>query len=326
LNRIHLYFKVPPRTNRFVWGDRYVFTQAKKLFKKNKISGIEKVLHNLRKGFDELNISYDINLPFERIKPAEPVVVLGLGRYALQGYAQPNPIIAGIGLMTHPSEWPDLCLEFPVVKYLQHSTWTKNIYMPYFGDKCDLWPSGIDTEKWAPVVGASKTFDVLVYNKIMWDKQTGDQQLRLPILKKLQELGLSYHEITYGEYTEAEYLSLLNQSGAMIFLCEHESQGFACCEALSMDVPVFAWNPGFWLDPLRFEGNDPLIPATSIPFFDERCGNSFKNFEDFDNKIDKFLQKVNELRYSPREYVIENLTLKKSARRMLEIIKEVYNN
>jgi hypothetical protein len=323
---LHLYFKVPPRTDRFVWGDRYVFSWAKKLLKKNRISGIEKVLHNLRKGLDELNTSYDINLPFEKIKPGEPVVVLGLGRYALQGYALPNSIIAGIGLMTHPSEWPDLCIEFPVVKYLQHSTWTKNIYVPYFGNKCDLWPSGIDTEKWAPAVGATKTFDVLVYNKIMWDKQTCDKQLRLPILQKLHELGLSYHEITYGDYTEAEYSALLSQSVAMIFLCEHESQGFACCEALSMNVPVFAWDQGFWLDPHRFNGDDPVIAATSIPFFDERCGSSFTDFAEFENKIDPFLQNVNERKYSPREYVIENLTLKKSAQRMLEIIQEVYNN
>jgi glycosyltransferase involved in cell wall biosynthesis len=323
---IHLYFKYPPQADRYVPGDRYIFALARKLFHKARVSGIKKVLINLCRGFDELNIPYTVNFPFNKIKPNEAVVVLGLGKFALKGYHQPNPIIAGIGLMTHPAEWPALFTEYPVVKYLQHSTWTRDIYAKYYGDaNCDIWPAGIDTKKWTPTL-QPKQFDLLIYNKVMWDKIGTDHSLRQFILQKLSNMGISCREITYGQYTEVEYQSLLQQCRAMLFLCEHESQGFACCEALSMNVPVLAWDQGYWLDPNRRDWGTPIVKATSIPYFDERCGSSFINIDDFTIKFKPFWGKVLNNDYKPRDYILENLTLEKSAQKMISIINQVYNN
>lgn len=325
MNKIHLYFRTIPAKDRFFKGDRHLIRIIKKLVGRDKTSGVKKVFINLCKGFDILKVNYDVNLPFEKIKEGEAVVVLGEGKYALQGYHQPNPVIAGIGLMTHPSEWPKLFTEYPVAKYLQHSLWAMNIYIPYYGiDKCELWPAGVDTKKWAPVTSSSKKFDVLVYNKIMWDKPANDTSLKQPILNKLKELNLSYTEITYGEYNEPQYFKLLSQCRSMLFLCEHESQGFACCEALSMNVPVFAWDQGFFLDPNRFVWNDPVILATSVPFFDDRCGMRFRDFEDFEKQIGNFWDGVKRSDFKPRNYILENLTLEHSTQRMLDIIEDVY--
>ncbi|GAC1309858.1 MAG: glycosyltransferase [Mucilaginibacter sp.] len=297
----------------------------KTLLGRNKTSGVKKVFVNLCKGFNVLKVNYDVNLPFEKIREGEVVVVLGEGKYALQGYRQPNPVIAGIGLMTHPSEWPELFAEYPMAKYLQHSRWAMDIYIPYYGiDKCELWPAGVDTQKWAPATQSPKKFDVLVYNKIMWNKPANNISVKEPILNKLKELGLSYTVITYGEYNEGEYFKLLTQCRSMIFLCEHESQGFACCEALSMNVPVFAWDQGLFLDPNRFVWNAPVIPATSVPFFDNRCGMRFREFEDFERQIGSFWDAVKRSDFKPRDYILENLTLEHSAQRMLDIIEDVY--
>jgi hypothetical protein len=297
----------------------------RKLFNLKKVGGVEKVFINLCKAFDELKIDYVKNPPFKKILPGEAVIILGNGKYALQGYDKPNPIIAGIGLMTHPAEWPNLFKEYPVAKYLQHSTWTNNIYIPYYGvGRCEIWPAGIDTKKWAPDNRSQKTFDFLIYNKIMWNQDDVYTSLKDPIIDQLEQLGLSYKEIVYGKYKEGEYFGLLQQCNAMIFLCEHESQGFACCEALSMNVPVFAWDQGYWLDPNRFKWNAPQVPATSIPYFDDRCGSSFTNFKDFENRISYFWDKVKTNSFNPRAYILENLTLKKSAERMLEIVNSIY--
>ena len=321
---VNVYFRKLPEADRWIYGDRYLIQIAQRLIRAKKVSGVEKVFINLCKGFDELKIEYTINLPFKKIKPDEPVVVLGIGKYSLEGYQQSNRIIAGIGLMTHPADWPDLCKAYPIAKYLQHSQWTKNIYSPYYGsDKCDTWPAGIDTAKWSPSKTV-KIYDFLIYNKIMWSSSETEAELSLPILKKLSQLGLSYAEIKYGQYKETEYFNLLQQSKAMIFLCEHESQGFACCEALAMDVPIFAWDQGLWLDPHRFEWNDPIVPATSIPFFNGNCGMSFIDYLDFEKNIVRFWNKVTMSTFQPRNYILENLTLKKSAQRMLSIIDEVY--
>ena len=325
MKKIHLYFRTQPQRHRYIPGDQHLIRLIKQVLGKNRTSGVKKVFLSLCKGFDLLGIDYDVNLPFKKIKAGEPVVVLGNGRYALKGYRQQNPVIAGIGLMTHPSEWPGLCTEYPVLKYLQHSDWANNVYVPYYGaDTCQTWPAGIDTDKWAPVKNADKKFDILVYNKVMWDKPQTNSNLRMPLLEKLQREGLSYTEITYGHYKEEEYHALLRQSRAMIFLCEHESQGFALCEALSMNVPVIAWEPGFCLDPNRFSWNDPVIPASSVPFFDNRCGVKFKDYPTFEASFGEFWQKVKKEEFNPRAYILENLTLKKSAERMLEIIKTVY--
>src|SRR5260370_7424478 len=74
--------------------------------------------------------------------------------------------------MTHPSEWPTLCDDYPIAFYLQHSEWTNNVYRPYFGDKCRIWPVGIDTNAWRPSASSRKSYDILIYDKILWrDRQ-----------------------------------------------------------------------------------------------------------------------------------------------------------
>ena len=229
--------------------------------------------------------------------------------------------------MTHPNEWPGLFYEYPVLTYLQHSQWTKNIYAKIYGDdKCDIWPAGVDTNKWAPSLAKGiQQYDVLIYNKIMWDKARTETELKEPIIKLLIRENISYKEVTYGQYNEKEYFSLLKSSKSMIFLCEHESQGLGLCEALSMNIPVFAWDQGLWLDPQRFSWgeNDPVL-ATSIPFFDENCGMRFNDLKSFENTFQLFISRVQQNQFKPRDYVLANLTLEKSAQKMLEIIGKVY--
>jgi len=324
VKRINIYYRKAPVGYKYFSGDRVIVSFLRKLFFKQKVSGLDKVFINLCKGFDELKINYTKNLPFKKIQPDEPVIVLGVGKYALQGYEQSNKIIAGIGLMTFPEQWPGLLQEFPVVKYLQHSKWAKDIYVPYFGEtNCAIWPSGVDTQKWRPD-NTKAEFDILIYDKIMWNKEQTQKDLKTPILNFLSEKGIVFHEITYGNYAEHNYFELLKKCRAMIFLCEHESQGFAVCEALAMDVPVFAWNQGYYLDPNRQKWDDPLAPASSVPFFSKDCGMTFKNPEEFSNYFDNFWLRVKNADFSPRKYVVDNLTLTKSAETMLDIINEVY--
>lgn len=296
----------------------------KRLFKREKIGGVEKVFLNLCRSFDQLRVNYQINMPFKQIEPEDRLIVLGAGRYALKGYQKTNKIVAGIALMTHPFEWPTLCDDYPIAKYLQHSNWAKNVYLPYYGIQiCDTWFAGIDTDAWLPSP-KPKSYDVLIYNKIRWEHAHYNEALRNPIINFLNEKNISYKEIFYGDYQEQDYKALLQECKCMAFLCEHESQGFACCEAMSMDVPIFAWDQGFCLDPNRFSWNDPLIPATSVPFFSKECGSTFENFVGFTEKFDLFFRGVVEQKFQPRKYIVDNLSLEKSGIRMLEILKEVY--
>jgi glycosyltransferase involved in cell wall biosynthesis len=328
-DNINIYFFKHPIGYKRLPGDRHIALFIKRRLNIENITGAEKVFINLCKGFDQLNIKYTKNPPFKTIKAKEPVIVLGDDFYNskqfLKGYDKPNHIVAGIGLMTHPSEWPDLLQQYPVAKYLQHCSWANELFVPYFGkDVCEEWSAGVDTDKWVDNTKVKKQYDILLYNKIRWDKTERTNSLRNPIIKKLNELGLSYKEIVYGEYKEKNYFKLVQQCRAMVFMCEHETQGFALCEALSANLPVFAWDPGYCLDPARFKWNAPIIKTTSIPFFDSSCGMSFTDADDFLSKINVFWERVKDSSFNPREYIVENLSLTVSAQRMLAIIKKVY--
>ena len=133
------------------------------------MGGVEKVFVNLCLGLDRLGINYLVNLPFKELRDDDHVGVLGRGRYSLQGYDRTNPIVAGIGLMSHPTEWPDLFEQFPVVRYLQHSEWANDVYRRYYGDRCGIWPVGIDTHSWQPNTNA-KDLDILIYDKVHWER------------------------------------------------------------------------------------------------------------------------------------------------------------
>lgn len=329
MNTINVYFFKYPIGYKLIPGDRHIARFLKGLFNIRPVNGAEKVFLNLCKGFDLLGITYAKNPPFKDIKPGEPVVILGDELYNskkfLAGYDKPNPIIAGIALMTHPSEWPDLLKEYPVAKYLQHTDWANDLFIPYYSKEvCVEWPAGVDTDKWIPGDESEKKFDVLIYDKIRWDTDHVYAAMKTAIIEKLTAMGLTYREVVYGRYNEKDYFKLVKQARSMIYISAHETQGFALCQTMSANVPVFAWDQGFCLDPARFSWNAPVIKTTSVPFFDKSCGMTFKDQDNFLNKADTFWQQLRKGKFDPRAYVVKNLSLKISAQKMLDIIAEVY--
>jgi hypothetical protein len=320
MSRLCLYYKPEPAQNRWIKGDRFVRPLARRVLRAPPVlGGVDKVFVNLCLGLDKISVKYEVNLPFAEIRSDDRIGILGRGRTCLEGYEKANPLVAGIGLMTHPSEWPTLCEDYPVAKYLQHSAWTNEIYQSYFGDRCEIWPVGIDTSACKPN-GFTKAVDFLIYDKIHWQRERVSRELLGPIRRTLRSKGFSFEEIRYGSYRPADYSSALGRCRAMIFLCEHESQGLAYQECLSCDVPILAWDQGQYLDPNRFSWGVPDIPATSVPYWDERCGLKFKDASEFTVRLDEFLDRQSGGGFAPRDYVVENLTLEKCARRFLAII------
>lgn len=318
-----LIFKKPPETDRWIKGDRHIRKVVRRLIRgKPYPGGIEKVFINLCKGLNKLNVPYTINPKISTISSDQIVVVLGIGRQSLYEYDLSNPMVAGIALMSHPAEWPDFCAQFPVKRYLQHSDWSNQSYLRYFGPKIckDLWPVGIDTDHWAPK-DLHKPYDFLIYNKIRWHKEAFTHSLLTPIKNLIKLKNQSFVEINYGQYNPKEYLGFLQSSKAMIFITEHESQGIAYQEALSCDVPIFAWNPGKIIDPNFEKWGDLGKPASSVPFWDHRCGLVFQDFTEFETRLESFLDQRDQFR--PREFILENLSLEESALHFLRILKEV---
>lgn len=313
--------------DRWIKGDKYVRPVIRRIIRGQRVqlSGMERVVRNFLKGLTLKKVNYRFNAPSYLIKKSAPVISFGLGRLGVAGLHPDNPIIAAIGF-PYPDEFPDLCVKYNVHKFLQHSRWALDYVASankYNNNIFEIWPAGIDVNEWKNSdLIRDKEFDVLIYNKILWDKPKRHYDLVLPIKKFLAEKKLTFEEIFYGQYTVASYKNLLSRCKVMIFLCEHESQGLAYQECLSCNVPVIAWDQGYYLDPDRFKYNRPVVVATSIPYFDDRCGIKFRSFAEFQNYFDLFYDLAREGKYFPRDYILENLTIEKSTERMLKIYSE----
>lgn len=276
------------------------------------IGGIKRVYLNLIAGLEKLGVSYVTNIPFKDIGDGDLVGVVGREPSCLEGYEKKKPMLAGVAVVEHPLEWPTLFDDHPVSQYVVHCDWVKALYERYYGPRVTTWAVGIDTDAWRPS-GVEKSVDILIYDKIRWDTERVRRALLDPILAELRMRHLSYTHLVYGEHKPHDYAGALSQARAMLFLCEHETQGLAYQEAMSSGVAVLAWDPGQWLDPWRYRYGETYVSATSVPFFDERCGLTFKGVPDFGATLDRFWDGVRRDRFRPRDYVLENLTLEKCA-------------
>jgi hypothetical protein len=325
--RICLTYKAEPETDRWLPGDRMIRPLIRRMIRgQPRPGGLDRVFINLRLGLDRLRIPYEVNLPFARLRPDDLLGVLGRGRHCLDGYRRHERLVAGIGLMTHPSEWPTLFEDYPVACYLQHSEWTAAVYRRYFGDRCPIWPVGIDTASWQPSPpGGEKPVDFLIYDKIHWERPLYETTLLGPITAALDRLGRTHRTLRYGDYEPGAYREALGHCRSAIFLSPHESQGIACEEAMAMGIPILAWDPGTSQDPERFRWGDPSIPTTSVPYFDGRCGRRFTDFPDFERALPLFEEDMKAGSYAPRDYILENLTVERCSQRFVDILRDKLN-
>ena len=110
----------------------------------------------------------------------------------------------------------------------------------------------------------------------------------------------------------------------MIVLGRHESQGFAIEEALSCNVPLLVWSVTLRKKeyPYRNEYQNIKSNVTTIPYWDERCGEFFLEKEELEETFNKFINKLNT--YKPRDYILENLSVKKCSENFEELINQFF--
>jgi len=196
--------------------------------------------------------------------------------------------------------------------HLVLAQWTYDMFFPVYGSACARWHAGIDTDEWCDLSGSPKEIDFLIYDKIRWNHDELARKLLDPIQQGLAKRGFSTCVIRYKYHDHETYRRLLGRSRAMVFLCEHETQGIAYQEALAANVPIIAWDNGYWLDPLWRKVSQERIAASSVPFFSAECGETFRDLSEFDEALSRFLVRLPI--YRPRDYVIKNLSMEESAR------------
>jgi glycosyltransferase involved in cell wall biosynthesis len=167
-------------------------------------------------------------------------------------------------------------------------------------------------------------YDFLVYDKVRWEHERYEKELIEPIRQELRRRGFSFREIRYGSYEEEDYQKALQECRAMIFLCEHETQGFAYLQALSCDVPVLAWDRGgSWQDPTYFPDRVKFSGVSSVPYWDDKCGVKFTVASGFSKALDDFKERRNRGVLQPRDFVLKNFDLADRARHYLELVQTI---
>jgi hypothetical protein len=201
--------------------------------------------------------------------------------------------------------------------YIQPSSWVidfwkKNSICQDLNMKAS--PFGVDTEKFKSNISKESRNKVFIYYK-----------RRLPheldfIKTFLTKNNIEFKTFSYTEtYNENDYIEYLKYSKYGIWVGANESQGFALEEALSLDVPLLVWNVTSLTQ--EYGSGLPDIPATTIPYWNEKCGEYFYNINEFESTFNKFILNLNN--YKPREYIVENIDLNNCEKKLIDIIKNI---
>jgi hypothetical protein len=135
------------------------------------------------------------------------------------------------------------------------------------------------------------------------------------------EFIIEYVNETYGNnykimifnyrntYKQDNFIEALSNAYFCIWIGTHESQGFALQETLSMNVPILVFNVHA-MSQEQGQENDPSyrFNATSIPYWSDKCGEYFITKEEFYSTLLIFLSKIKDNYYSPRKFILDNLS------------------
>jgi len=311
--------------DRWIPYDRYLRRLIRRLIRgKPRPGGQMRVFLNLCAGLDKLGVSYRINdYRYIQKHPEEIACIIGK-HHVLDKIQWRNPILFGAAVFSHPYEDLNLFERLPVRKMLVPGEWMRQMCQPYYEDRVVAWPVGIDTETWISTSTVSKDVDILLYDKVLWEHNRYEENIVNRVHSYLNQQDLAIEVIRYGFYQEQDFKNLLKRCKAMVFLCEHETQGIAYQQALSSGVPILAWDRGgYWQDPAYFPHRVKFAPVSSVPYWDDRCGIKFTGIEEFSSKLEEFLDKLQQNQFAPREYILENLTLEKCAQKYLDILNSI---
>lgn len=264
------------------------------------------------------------NISFYKIAKADDLDKIDLSQYDCV-YSPSTPInaskypnikfIFGPHFSVFPDERQMNMIRAPNTIYIQPSEWASQVWRNSsycVGIPIESMPFCVDIDRFCVIRPPDERTHVFVYYK---NRAPNDIYF---ILSMLEKHGIRGKVFQYGKYNEYEYLAYLQQSRYGIWVDAHESQGFALEEALSCNVPLLVWNIKSMNQ--EYGSSYPDIPASTIPYWDSRCGEVFYQSNEFESTLDLFLSKIDT--YSPREYIVENLSPEICEKKLIKTIQE----
>lgn len=221
-------------------------------------------------------------------------------------------VLAGPNVLANAHSGNDIIAHPGLDCYLHPSAWVVRSYeedIPAIKHKNKIWFAGVDESFWAPSEDSKNKKTVLIYWK---DQQKGFID---SIKNVVEKKGWNTIVIKYGSYTKAEYKKALDTTSVAIFISKSESQGIALAESWAMDVPTFVWNPQ---EPFTWCGKT-YKDISSCPYLTDFTGKEWKTLD----QLDILLSAFDPLEFSPREWVLENMTDKVSVDLLIKIIESL---
>lgn len=279
--------------------------------------GHSAVNRSIQRGFELSHIPFNWNPSNENVYST--VIVLAGERYVRNAivlkekgiikklFVGPNIFVRssdGGGIMGHPA----------VDRCIVPSDWVRIAYQednPTLIGRIAVWAAGIDELYWQPESPKSnETKNVIVY----WKTES-------EFLIKEIELCLRLYQwnpivIRYGHYTQHYYKQLLENAAFAVFVSVSESQGLALAECWAMDVPTLVWDPQY----LAAHGRVYSV-ATSCPYLSDTTGTRWKTIHDFECLLQHIYAKLS--LFSPRSWVLENMTDLVAIQKLVEIIESI---
>lgn len=285
-------------------------------------TGPKKVVDNLIKGLDILGYPYVINKQLDACEMLwihDDLEALS----SIDTLDVATKVVAGPNLYVVPRQIPKT-INLSKIVYLHPSEWVKDFWITFGFDRCPIeaWPVGIDTEEYKPSTQEKTT--VLVYFK-----QRSLEELTR-VKEALDKKSTTYQIITYGEYREEDYKKLLETTRYIVWLGRQESQGIALQEALAANVPILVCDVdhlGHWeASPKEMavftEEENAFTNTTSAAYFDDRCGIKIKDLSMLGDSLDRIERALHD--FSPRQYILENLSLEKQAKDLLAVYEKYF--
>lgn len=278
------------------------------------------VTRSLLIGMSQVNISFNYN-PILLASVADTVIVLAGVRTLRQAIklkqkGKIKRLYVGPNVVVFSSDYDSILAHPEVDAAITPSDWVNDLYLEdnaTLSSRIFSWPAGVDTSFWRPNLGLIRN-TILIFEK----QNKGPVGPIEPYVDYLQKLGWKVQVVKYGSFTHEEYLRLLHEACLMLGFVVCESQGLAWAEAWSSDVPTLI---------LKRTSNvlqGRVYKNSSAPYLCSENGLFFDDFEDFKNKF-KYWEKHRE-QFSPRAWVLENMSDEACAKRLLTSISSFENS
>lgn len=264
--------------------------------------GPGKVLNNFKSGLFSMGILYKENP--DTVEKDDYVIILQWSDLAgrISRLANKERLIIGPNVCKLPNE-NEFIMSGEYKSLIVPSEWVKILYSKWINtDKINVWGSGIETDKFTDTSNNTKSIDFLIYFK-----NRGYQELTR-IENALTLKGYSYTTLIYGSYTENQLLIETGRCKFCIVIVNTESQGIAIQEIMSTNTPLIVMDKTYW-------DEMPDVDATSVPYWSDECGIKIIDIDELDSAIEKI-----NIGVSPRNFIVENLNLLKSASDLLKIV------